>query len=132
MTVTVTGIYNKGFIQYLKKQIMKFLIVKLNSNKLSAFDDYLQSIYGDKTITAKRIIFIGLSNLVCSDYGDKAIISIDDKICYPNTNVKILDLCRLINYGSADLKPYPIFTLTFNHFNSNIEKYSERYADGLE
>lgn len=126
----------KSFIPYLKKRILGYIVSILNFNKLIKYDEYFNStdFKSDSkiTISTKKIILISMSNLIHERYETTTHISINPNINYPGTNFKIIDLCKVINFGTLSIDAYPIFTETFSHFSKNIKKYIDYCAIGLE
>ena len=127
---------NTHFIKFLKRRIMGYISLIMNFKRLKPFDEYFnsnefKSISNNVVISSKRIITMGMTNLVHKRYETNTHIFINPNITYPGTTIKIVDLCKLINYGTLSLEGYPIFTKTFDHFSKNIKKYRNKCILGL-
>jgi hypothetical protein len=125
-----------SFISYLKTRLLRHICLILDLSKLKAFDEYFQSsefleISNDVIISSKRLILLAMSNLQHKRYESTTHIFINPNVTYPGTGLKLVDLCKIINYGTLSVEGYPIFTETFNHFSRNIRKYVEKCSMGL-
>lgn len=126
----------QNFILYLKKKMLSHIAYILDIKKLQAYDEYFSSdefkqISNNTIVSSKKVIVLSMSNLVHKRYETTTHIFIDPNMAYPGTNLKIVDLCKIINYGTLSIDAYPIFTMTFNHFSENIGKYTDRCIRGL-
>ena len=126
----------KSFIPYLKKRILGHVLILLDLKKIIKYDEYFNSFNfksdNPTIINTKKIIMLGMSNLIHERYETTTHISINPNITYPGTKFKIIDLCKVINFGTLSIDAYPIFTETFNHFSKNLKKYIDYCAIGLE
>lgn len=121
----------ESFIPYLKNRMLRHICFILDDSKLIRFDEYFKSNEFTKDITSKHIIMLAMSNLQHKRYDENTHIFINPNITYPGTSIKIVDLCKVINFGNLSVEGYPIFTMTFDHFSRNIKKYVEKCAMGL-
>lgn len=125
-----------SFISYLKTRLLRHICLILDLSKLKPFDEYFHSlefleISNDVLISSKRLILLAMSNLQHKRYESTTHIFINPNVTYPGTELKLVDLCKVINYGTMSVEGYPIFTETFNHFSRNIRKYVEKCSMGL-
>ena len=74
---------------------------------------------------------MGMSNLVHKRFDTVTQIFINPNLTYPGTNLKVEDLCKIINYGTLSIDAYPIFSMTFEHFSKNLGKYVDRCIMGV-
>jgi hypothetical protein len=126
----------QNFILYLKKKMLSYIAYILDIKKLQAYDEYFSSDDFKKTsnntlVSSKKVIVLGMSNLIHKRYETTTHIFINPNLTYPGTNLKVVDLCKIINYGTLSIDAYPIFTMTFDHFNNNIGEYTDRCIRGL-
>ncbi len=124
------------FIRFIKKRMLRHISLILDTKKLIAFDEFFSSdefriISNNINISSKRIIILGMTNLIHKRYETNTHIFINPNIYYPGTNIKLVELCKFINYGSLSIESYPIFTETFDHFSKNIKKYKNMCITGL-
>lgn len=131
MNIVVDNKYvTKGFISFLKKRIQMHAHSIVNIPKLKIYDEYFKIIYNEE-ISSIRLFKISLSHL---DYKIDDIITtiyIDPNIKYPGTQIKIIDLCRIMNYGALNIPPYPIFTNISDYFTNNIKTYANKFTIGV-
>jgi hypothetical protein len=124
---------DKDFIKWLKSNMSDKIKSSIDEKKLIRWNDYLNSgevieFTSRKNILAKEVIYLGADNLVVSELPNKFIISINNKKFVNGLKmVKIDTLCKLINYGNASIKGYPIFSDVFNEVANNIDMYIEVY-----
>jgi hypothetical protein len=104
----------------------QYLLEKADRRKLLAFDDYLNSTEGIN-IKAINILSIATDNIKHIELDGSIVIYINDKVLIKGTDKRLIDICRLINYGNLLVQGYPIFTKTFNHFSNNIDFYISLY-----
>ena len=80
-----------------------------------------------KIVYAPRAIAVMASNNLKSHgyINGKTEIVIDNKIKIPD--LKLVDACKLINFGAAGVPGYPIFTEMFNYFENNAEELYKTY-----
>ena len=82
-------------------------------------------------ILCRNIIQNAANNLVFKKFQGEIIITINNTKKFSNTNAKLYDLCKLINYGTFSVKGYPIFTEAFNYVSDNIEILYYNYKEGI-
>ena len=126
-------IIDQDFITWFKKQIRDRLLDDIDSKKLQKWTNYFntksmyKSIYR-KMILAEDIISAGVYNLQHSRSGSIISIYINPNIYAPGLDrIKLVTLCKLINFGNQEIKGYAIFTSTFKHFSENINDYIDMY-----
>ena len=111
---------SEEFGNWLLQDMKKTFKTQVNCKKLESFQHYLQE-YLNINISAISVYNNGIDNLILKKNDDVLVIQISDK-SYLN-NIKILNLCKLINYGNAEITPYPIFTQIFDKYAENISEY---------
>ena len=77
------------------------------------------------------IFFIAAASYECINYGSTAIIQINPQIKIYNTNIKVIDICKILNYGSISVKGIDIFSQIANHIKLNLNNYYREYCRGL-
>ena len=131
MNIVVDNKYiTKGFISFLIRRIQMYTYSILNISKLRIYDEYFKSIYNVE-ISSIRVFKISTSNLKYKRNDTTTTIYINPDITYPGTQIKIIDLCRIINYGALNIPPYPIFTDISNQFTNNIKTYASKFTIGV-
>lgn len=132
MTLVVTNSnYTSGFINYLISIIKRDIRLNMSSLKLKKFkncvsnDLQLKEIFKD--IEIKKVILIALKNIHYRKILSGWEIYIDNAVVYPNTNYRIVTLCKIINYGTLSVKGSNLFTDIFKRVTTNLTKYFEMY-----
>lgn len=121
--------YN-NFFKFLKDIIKSAILKNLDVKKLIVFDEYFKNNLNIKvTPIARQVIIIGIENLIYSKTSEGINIYINPSTIVYNTQYHVAELCRLINYGTLDLKGYPIFTNTFNKIKDNINMILSLYLE---
>lgn len=137
MTIVVENKHiNQGFIPFIKKKLLGYMSLILDTKKLQKYDEMFQAkeflrLSNKISISSRKVVIIAMTNLLHKRYETNTQIFINPNINYPGTTIKIVDLCKIINYGTLSIDGYPIFTETFNHIQQNIGKYIDRYTIGL-
>lgn len=121
------------FVKFLIRKLNAFIVSSLNIKKLSNAFEYLKSDeeYSDKIKsinTLVRFVYVGASSFKCTQHDDKYIIFMDDKKTL--YNIKVYDICCLINYGNSVFDGYPIFTDNITTMESNLDNF-RRYYNSL-
>ena len=125
--------YTYDFLEYVKSKCRDIYYEKVNVKKLKPFEVYINELPEYKSlmkkyISANEICISGLYNIMILHYGQNIVFKIDENNLLPNTKIKIIELCKLINNGNLLLKPYPIFTEIFDEIQKNIEVYYAEYV----
>ena len=130
-------VIDKHFGYYLIDLIRDEIRHRINPIKLVNLNQYIEennifkSVYR-KRISCEEIIIIGSRNLICRETATKLIIEINNNALIPGLDrVKINSACKLINYGTVDIKGYPIFTTIFNEFTDNINLFVKEYLEEI-
>lgn len=121
------------FGQWLCSQIKNKLLSQINSYELTKLDEYLTTedlipkLYSRRYF-AKDIILQGSQHLVCTGDSGNFFIHVDENVFASGFDrVKLVDLCKLINYGTLNLKGCSIFTDVFQYFSDNLTTYLHVY-----
>lgn len=104
--------------------------------KFSGVDAYMETLdfmanhSGD---TSFSIMNRGVANLVVKIYKNRYVIQIDDSLMYDfQSQTKLISMCKLINYGTASVRGYPIMQEIFSYYANNLPallKYFYLYVD---
>ena len=124
------------FVRYLIRQYILYISSIIDFKKLNPINKYLkENLFKDKfykkNINALNIIVIGVYSIKYRKNKYKTVLYIDPYKKLPHTDIKLVSLCKLINYGNMDIKGYPIFTRGFNYIKENIDELYDRYLDQL-
>ena len=133
LTIQKLPEYNRAFIEYVKDYTKRIILKKLNVRKLITTTKYFyDNIKGKRKINAFDIVVQAAHNLTIIEYADSFIICVDRNMIVPYFNkTKIVDMCRLINYGNTDIQPYPIFTEVFREVLGKVPALYKAYQMGI-
>lgn len=130
MKLEIDRKYGLDFVLFVIKQLQKYIIGNVNPDKLVFAETYIndksKSMFR-KYLSAYDIVVSGAMSITYNIYEHKFIVELNSNEILYGTNAKIIDLCKLINYGVIGVLPYPIFTDSFEHFEKNLIYYYEYY-----
>lgn len=134
LIITNKNKYDNNFFNWIIKLIQFKLIFNTNYSKLKNLEQYINTNVQYKTIyknyiSMKDVIAIASSNYIYYTYNNSIVICINPNIVIHNTNAKLIDVCKLINYGTLDIKGYPIFSQIVFDIKSNLDNYYEQYLN---
>ena len=116
--------YEDDFFYWLLAYLKKYLQLKVDYRKLynfqKALDENKKALKLTTSINGKNVFDIGVKNLDLLNYKNEVVIQINQSEIYPGTQININTLCKMINYGTLDFQPYPIFTKCFDYIEKNI------------
>lgn len=126
------GTLNRSFGAWIIKLIREITLDNVDPKKLQGLDKYIEENFihlsEKKKVTCIDIINAGLNELTYDFDNTKFTIRISNhKFMQGLDRIRIETLCKLINYGTASIKGYPIFTDSFNQIAENIDIYIESY-----
>ena len=106
------------FIQYLCMMIQNCLL-----NSGIDFTRFLQVFKDEfKYFSINSMLILASQNLMISDYDSYIIIQINPNVYLPGSYSRLIDACRLLNYGTLDIQGTYIFSDTFDYIASNINQ----------
>ena len=123
LTVTKTTQITNEFIQYLLARIRSMLLNSII--KYEKYDILFKDF--DNSITVASVVSQAASNLRVLNYETKLIIQINPTVNYINSSIRLIDLCKLLNYGNLEMNGCHIFTQTFDYIATNFNKLHEEY-----
>ena len=125
--------YTDDFFEFVKYKMRDYFYNHLKDKKLEPFDIFInenpkyQSIF-KKHISSYDICISALYNINVLRFGKNIVLKIDENALIPNTNIKLIELCKLINEGNLVLKAYPIFTEIFKYVKDKIDEIYIEYV----
>lgn len=123
----------KSFARWFLKRLKQELIRNMDVAKVKLWDDYLNSSYEEfklypVKLKADKIVQLGINNIVISVSPDHLTYRINSTVLVPGLDrIKVIDLCKIINYGTLSQEGYPLFTITFNQIQANFNQYIKEY-----
>ena len=130
-----TNKYDLNFFNWLIEKIKSYLLMFDDFSRYKQIEEYINSnILRSKKyryLSMHDIFFIAAASYECINYGSTAIIQINHQIKIYNTNIKVIDICKILNYGSISVKGIDIFSQIANHIKLNLNNYYREYCRGL-
>ena len=130
-----TNKYDLNFFNWLIEKIKSYLLMFDDFSKYKQIEEYINSnILRSKKyryLSMHDIFFIAAASYECISYGSTAIIQINPQIKIYNTNIKVIDICKILNYGSISVKGIDVFSQIANHIKLNLNNYYREYCRGL-
>lgn len=108
---------------YLPKIILIHATDRLHRDKDSAMNAYLRSIGVNRTVA--YILRRALGSLECSIAGDDGVIEVSDKEMLDGYTLS--QLCRLIDFGNAEVHGLNILNGAFNDVSIGMARLVENY-----
>ena len=130
-----TNKYDLNFFNWLIEKIKSYLLMFDDFSRYKQIEEYINSnILRSKKyryLSMHDIFVIAAASYECINYGSTAIIQINPQIKIYNTNIKVIDICKILNYGSISVKGIDIFSQIANHIKLNLNNYYREYCRGL-
>ena len=129
----IKGILPKTFIRWFQRRVKQELIRQLQPQKANFWNDYLNEQYDDFKIyplklSSDKLLRLGIDNIIFSYFQNQITFRIDNNILVPGLDrIKLVDICKLINYGNLSHEGYPLFSSVFTEMQSNFEQYVREY-----
>ena len=122
-----TNKYDLNFFNWLIEKIKSYLLMFDDFSRYKQIEEYINSnILRSKKyryLLMHDIFFIAAASYECINYGSTAIIQINPQIKIYNTTIKVIDICKILNYGSISVKGIDIFSQIANHIKLNLNNY---------
>lgn len=136
MSVKLEGITDRHFIQRVISYLQDLLKASYDKRKFASMEAFINSVPEFRSIyrkeySCKDIVYMSAYNLVYDFYDGSAIIYVDQNVYYPGTQVKLSQLCRLIDSGAIGLPGTYIYTNAFNEVQTSQYDWAELYKIGV-
>lgn len=112
----------KPFCYWLIRRIEKTLINSIDEKRCRRFDKFFETL-GMKS-TTYALLLQATRQLVVREYKDYYSIEFSDKKI---NGVSYKQIIKLVTYGVAKEKGYPIFEDTLNYYATNLSDYFKLY-----
>ena len=109
---------------YIRQNCLKNLNVRILKDRENKINELL--VFGEEINLTKALRLI-LLNLKVRNFKDCYIITLNNFIYYPGTKIRLIDIYRVITYGTLDIKPYPFIYNTLLEIKDNIKYYVKIY-----
>lgn len=102
-----------------KDSLDEYISNNLSVTRSEELENYLSSNFNIKT-PVRKIFKIAVDNLKTVTNYSKLIFRIDKFIMVDN--IRLNSIIKLITYGNLEIKPYNIWTESFEYIKSNIDE----------
>lgn len=124
------------FVYAVSNYITRYISGMLDLRRLKAFDDYINTnklFYTPLTayISTRNALLICADNLVINETTFEYRICLDDVLIYPNSSAKVIDICKMVNYGNSELLAYPLISDAFHYAQKNVRMLYNLYMEGI-
>lgn len=136
LSVKLPGVSDRAFVLKVIFQIRNFIQFAYDSKKLTNIENYIneceqfKSIYR-KHYSCKDILYYSSYNIVYDIYDSGVVIFIDPNVYFPGTQVKLCQLCQLIDSGAMGLSGTYIYTNIFTQVKNSLYDWEELYKIGV-
>lgn len=123
LVIDKTDQIDDGFIQFIIDVIRSRLMTNILNYKNYdiLFDQF------DQNITSMEVISQASSNIISYNYFGRITIMINNTVNYNKSTIKLIDLCRILNYGTLDRNGCHIFSRTFDYISNNLNELYDKY-----
>lgn len=120
--------YSLNFVRWIARKLRMDTMANIDFNKLHKVSKEI-SAYLELPIDGALVLKECLNNIQIRESFDGAyyLIAINNNKKYPRTNITLLRLLQLIDYGCLNIKGYNILSTQFNLVSANVAKYYKEY-----
>ena len=124
-------LYN--FCEWLKSIIVENVDIKLPSSLLDRYNEYLNNQNNIKwveqpyKINTKQIINSAINNMIISKNESTYRLDFNETLLLPNSNTKIIDIVKLVEFGNLSLPATYIITESLNKIASSLGTFYQTY-----
>ena len=120
----ITFRFMNWLLFYIRQNCIKNLNLRTLKDRESKINELL--VFGEEINLTKALRLI-LLNLKVIDFKDCYIITLNNFIFYPGTQIRLIDIYKVITYGTLDIKPYNFIYDTLLDIKDNIKYYVKMY-----
>lgn len=127
--------FEQSFYIYLRNSLQQYMMNTIDKRKLVPWDTYFNKSlefnnYRSGIVHTYSALNIATSYLVIKDIPEGKLIQFNENVQHPNFNqLKVIQFCKLINYGNQTINGYPLFTDAFKHFANCFDMYLDKYRN---
>lgn len=128
--ITYKDNYKDGFIRWLIDQVAVSILSHVNSpriNQLNKFVSDSNLFKQDNSVDIRKAVIYAVRNFKVRKIKTGWEVFIDPNILYPNTSIKVVTLCKLVDAGVIGIRGTNLFTNEFNFVTTNLKRYYEMY-----
>lgn len=117
---------DKGFPEWLVRQIRQELILASNENQFEAISGHIEEKLGIKVDIFDVLLKI-LSSIRTLRGNRLTQIVIENKVLYKDSRLSTQSLAKLIDVGNMEIRGTHIFSIVFDRVRKNLDKYLTKY-----
>ena len=123
------------FLEWIFYQLKSYIYCNVDVSKLEAFSDVVNNkqLYRNRynvedDFDIKDAILISLNDFRFRRVNEGYIFYLNTDLPFPTHIAEVEEVCQLLNYGSLDVQPYPIFSRAFKYINTNLTELYNQYC----
>ena len=105
----------------IKQNLIKYFKLNLTGYRVEVVTNYLQSSLNIDW-SCMRVLTYMVNHLKITSVDNIFTCTVDNNILLPNTNYRLLDIVKLIEYGNMEVKGVHIIDNAFDYIENNIGK----------
>lgn len=117
---------NKGFLNSIKSKLKFIIMLNLRVDYAKKYSKELSEMFGED-INCYRLIKMCSTALKLLINDNGFYIILPKGIYYPNTNIDIETIMKVIEFGTLELTPYPIMRKSIRQLKKNLDRYYNYY-----
>lgn len=117
---------DKTFIRLLLFKFKILCLSRIDAYQVKRINNDLYNLLGVE-INYIKLLNTGVRNTKCIMEDDVLFFIIPNNLKYPKTDFKISDLLKITEFGTLQIRPYPIIRKTLSLLKKNIKLYLTRY-----
>ena len=126
MKLVIPKQYSYRFCLWLRYRLLVEIMSKVEKRPYELYESQVKELYGLEINTYRTVKLIYNLFTINSDK-DNYFIQLNPHKKYPKSDVTILSLLNLFNYGNLAMKGYMAISDTFEDVNANLGYYFRRY-----
>ena len=121
------------FCVWLKSIIIENVNIKLSPSLLDRYNEYLNNQNNIKwveqpyKINIKQIINYAINSMIISKNESTYRLDFNETLLLPNSNTKIIDIVKLVEFGNLSLPATYIITESLNKIASSLGTFYQTY-----
>ena len=113
---------DRKFVNFLKKKYQQELFSKINDSKKCY---KLNSFFMSFNLNVEIIIQAAIKYIDYKQYNNLFYLIIPDQVKLQDFLLAVL--CQIVEHGTIEIPPYPIFSTISKHIQNNLQLYFNEY-----
>lgn len=119
-------ILKKFIYEEIPEELKNNFVLLYDTNKTINLERYLKENL-NISYSIYDIVMFALNHLYITKDGNNVIVTFDQNVTLYNSYTKVIDILNLLEYGSLEIKAYPILSEIFKLFNQNAINIYNNY-----